>query len=261
MSGICFRSMCKSVRGAATAVAIVILLASSAAAQEASAQKEVAVPTNAQAAIKAGQTGTELDRVVAVVNGDLILESDVDEERRIAAFQPFHDKRKSFERDAAIQRLIDRMLILQQAKLQPEDQVSDQAIDSEFSVLRKDIPACKSYHCDSDEGWQRFVADQGFTMEELRERWRERMEVLRFIEVRFRMGIHITDDEIRAYYDQTLVPQYERQKAVAPKLETITDRVQEILLQQRVGALLGDWLKTLRAQGTVRMMTADEVAP
>ena len=32
--------------------------------------------------------GTLLDRVVAVVNGDLVLESDVDEEERFAALQP-----------------------------------------------------------------------------------------------------------------------------------------------------------------------------
>ncbi len=34
--------------------------------------------------------GAVLDQVVAVVNGDLVLESDVDEERRFAAFQPLH---------------------------------------------------------------------------------------------------------------------------------------------------------------------------
>jgi peptidyl-prolyl cis-trans isomerase SurA len=254
-------AMWKSARGAVAVVTVAMLLAWSAGAQEAGAAKDVPVPTPAQAAIKAGETGTELDRVVAVVNGDLILESDVDEERRLVAFQPFHDTSRSFQRDAAIQRLIDRMLILQQAKLQPEDQVSDKAVGAEFTVLRKDIPACKRYQCETDEGWQRFVADQGFTIEELTDRWRERMEVLRFIELRFRMGIHVSDDEIKAYYEQTLVPQYAREKSAAPKLETISDRIQEVLLQQRVGALLEDWLKTLRAQGTVRMMTADEVAP
>ncbi len=32
-----------------------------------------------------------LDRVVAIVNGDLVLESDVDAEQRFAAFQPFSE--------------------------------------------------------------------------------------------------------------------------------------------------------------------------
>lgn len=221
-------------------------------------------PSKAEVQVEAGRRmpqGTELDRVVAVVNGDLILESDVDEERRLGAFQPFHDLRTSFQRDRAIERLIDRRLILQQARLQPEDEITDKAVDEQLTVLRKDIPACKQYHCETDAGWQKFVADQGFMMNELKQIWRERMEVLRFIEVRFRMGIHISDDDIKTYYDKTVVPQFERQKATPPRLESISERIQEILLQQQVGALLVDWLKTLRAQGSVRMMNQGEVAP
>ncbi len=36
-----------------------------------------------------GRSGVVLDRLVAVVNGDMILESDVDEERRFEEIQPY----------------------------------------------------------------------------------------------------------------------------------------------------------------------------
>jgi peptidyl-prolyl cis-trans isomerase SurA len=205
--------------------------------------------------------GVELDRVVEVVNDDVILESDVDEDRRLAAFQPFRDASIFSSRAQIVDRLIDRTLILQQARLQLEDQVTDQQVNEQLAALRKEIPACKQYQCDTDAGWQKFVTDQGFTMEELRRRWRQRMEVLRFIEVRFRSGIHIEDNEIRDYYEKTLLPQYARQNATAPKLETISNRIQEVLLQQRVSNLLDDWLKSLRAQGTVRAIQQTEVTP
>jgi peptidyl-prolyl cis-trans isomerase SurA len=200
----------------------------------------------------AGPQGIELDRLVEVVNDDVILESDIDEERRLAAFQPFRDASTNTSREQIVDRLIDRTLILQQARLQPEDEVTDQQVDEQLTALRKEIPACKQYHCETDEGWQKFVTAQGFTMEELRRVWHERMEVLRYIEVRFRSGIHIEDSEIRDYYEKTLLPQYARQNATAPKLEAISNRIQEILLQQRVSNLLDDWLKSMRAQGTVR---------
>jgi hypothetical protein len=209
----------------------------------------------------AGPQGTELDRLVEVVNDDVILESDIDEERRLAAFQPFRDARSNTSREQLLNRLIDRTLILQQARLQPEDEVTDQQVDDQLTALRKEIPACKQYHCETDDGWAKFVADQGFTMDELRRVWHERMEVLRFIEVRFRAGIHIEDSEVRDYYEKTLLPQYARQNATAPKLETISNRIQEILLQQRVSTLLGDWLKSLRAQGTVREIRQNEAKP
>jgi len=54
----------------------------------------------------------------AVVNKDLILESDLDEETRMAAFQPFSDQ-AAVTRDELIERLIDRDLILQQIRMQP----------------------------------------------------------------------------------------------------------------------------------------------
>ncbi len=206
--------------------------------------------------------GVVMDQVVAVVNGDLVLESDIDEERRMAAFQPFTDKTVAFSRDKAIDRLVDRTLILQQAKIQPEAAVTDADVNAELATVRKDIPACKKeYDCATDAGWQRFIAAQGFTQSELTDRWRERMRVLRFIEQRFKMGIRITPVEIKAYYDKTLLPEYAKQKAAPPKLDTISNWIQEILLQQQVGALLEDWLTSLKAQGSVRMMKAGEVQP
>jgi peptidyl-prolyl cis-trans isomerase SurA len=87
------------------------------------------------------------------------------------------------------------------------------------------------------------------------------MEVLNFVEVRFRSGIQISDDEVHTYYEKTLLPQYLKQKAVAPPEEAIAKRIREVLLQQQVVDLLGDWLKSLRAQGTVRTIEPGEATP
>ena len=50
--------------------------------------------------------GTQLDRVVAIVNGDLILDSDVDQEKRFAALLPYGEASGVYSRDSAIERLI-----------------------------------------------------------------------------------------------------------------------------------------------------------
>ena len=132
-----------------------------------------------------------LDRVVAIVNGDLILESDVDAEQRFAAFQPFSEP-KPTSRDELIERLIDRALILQQMALQPEPPITDAEVDAELATLRKAIPKCAAYHCETEAGWAEVRRGPGVHRgRRCRERWRQRMEVLRFIEERFRMGIRI----------------------------------------------------------------------
>ena len=157
--------------------------------------------------------------------------------------------------------MVDRDLILQQAALQPEDAVPDQDVDAQLATLRKDIPACKQYHCETEDGWKKFLGDHGFTEQEFRARWLQRMQLLKFIEVRFRNGVKIKDDEIRAYYEKTMLPEYSKRKVPPPPLDTVNRRIEEVLLQQEVSALLNDWLKSLRAQGSVRTVMPGEVAP
>jgi hypothetical protein len=207
----------------------------------------------------AGGNPVELDRVVAVVNSDLILESDVDAEQRFQAFQLGSTKPKT--REELINRLINRALILQQIAIQPEPPIPESEVDAELIGLRKTIPKCEAYHCETDAGWEKFVRDQGLTLPELRAHWKLRIEVLQFIEERFRMGIRITDKEIEDYYKTTLLPEYQKQNAQAPPEDSIKDKIQEILLQQQVDKLLEDWLTTLRAQGSVRILKPGEEAP
>jgi peptidyl-prolyl cis-trans isomerase SurA len=209
----------------------------------------------------ASGAGVVLDRVVAVVNGDVILESDIDEERRFEEIQPFRSADES-TRAKIIERLVDRALILQQAALEPEDRVSDQEVDTQIATLRRDIPVCaEKFHCETDEGWKKYLAEHGFTEDVFRSRWMQRMQLLKFIEVRFRNGISISDAEIQTYYDKTMLPEYARRKATPPPVETIKLRIQEVLLQQQVSALLEDWLKSLRAEGSVQILTPGGVAP
>jgi len=97
--------------------------------------------------------GTEIDGVVAVVNGDVILESDVEEERRFETIQPYRGRVAEFSRDRAVQRLIDRTLILQQALVEADQiSVSKEELDKQIITLRKDIPACREFHCETDAG-------------------------------------------------------------------------------------------------------------
>ncbi len=205
--------------------------------------------------------GTQLDRVDVIVNGDLILDSDVDQEKRFAALLPYGEASGVYSRDSAIERLINRDLILQQSRLQPENAVSSEDATKDLDALRKAIPTCKEFHCETEAGWNHFLASQGFDEKSIIILWKERMEVLEFIEQRFRMGIKIDLAQIKKYYTDTMLPLYAEQHVAPPPLESISSRIQEVLLQQQVSKLLDDWLKSLRAQGSVVVMHPGEGAP
>jgi peptidyl-prolyl cis-trans isomerase SurA len=211
--------------------------------------------------LPSSSAATQIDRVVAIVNGDLILESDVDEERRFAAFQPYSNPTGAFSRPDAINRLINRALILQQNGEQSLPPIPDDELTADIADLRKAIFACRVYKCETDAGWHSFLTANGFTEEEFRQRWHDRMVTLRFIEQRFRMGIRIEPSEIDDYYRKTLLPEYASRHVSPPPVDRIRDRIQEILLQEQVGKLLDDWLQALRASGDVQMVRPGEVTP
>jgi len=207
------------------------------------------------------QPGQAIDRLIATVNGELVLESDVAEEQRMAVLQPVGNPTGEMARSQAIERLIDRTLILQQAKLQAEPDVSDAEVQTQLLTLRKQLPACKVANCETDAGWAAYLKQNRLSQAELTRFWRQRMEVLHYIEVRFRSGVQITPEQVREYFEKSMLPEYQKRGVTPPPLDSISDRIEEVLLQQQVTALLQDWLKSLRSQGSVVMMKPGEMAP
>jgi peptidyl-prolyl cis-trans isomerase SurA len=206
---------------------------------------------------QAAQNGSplELDRVVAVVNNRAILASDIADEIRLSVLDPNTVGRGSLTPRRAMQQLISRAIIQQQ--IRDEDaqalEPTKQQVDERLAELRKELPSCVRQNCASDAGWSIFLSNNGLTQDQVENYLRLRLEVLGFIENRFRQGIRISQEEIHTYYQRTLVPQYAKGEPV-PSLEAVSPRIEEILLQRQVNALFGAWLDNLRKQGEVEVL-------
>jgi peptidyl-prolyl cis-trans isomerase SurA len=196
-----------------------------------------------------------LDRVVAVVNNRAILSSDLEEEMRLSVLEPNAAAGLVETPQAALQRLISRSIIRQQIReedLEAAEPTPDE-ISQRITTLRRELPICVRENCATDAGWNAFLEAHGLTQQRAENYLRGRLEILRFIEMRFRQGIRIPQEEIQTYYDRTLVPQYPvGQKA--PTLVEVAPRIEEILLQQKVSALFSGWLENLRKQGDVEVL-------
>jgi peptidyl-prolyl cis-trans isomerase SurA len=199
-----------------------------------------------------------LDHVIGIINGDVLLESDVQSELHFALLQPYTMPAGENSRQLAAERLINRTLILQQMddpqQLVKVPEPSEKDVQTRIDELRKVIPACKRYKCETAEGWSEFLNANGFTQQQVEQRWRERLRILQFTEARFRSGIRVPRAEIEAYYEKDLLPQYAKEKVSPPALNTIEARIEEILLQEKVNVMLQDWLKSLRDQGSVLIL-------
>ena len=208
------------------------------------------------------EPGDEIDRVVAIVNGQIVLDSDVQEEHRFEAIQPYpQDNGNGITRDREIERLINRALILQQARLETEDTTTDVDVDKEIAKLRETLPGCKPDLCATDAGWSRYLHDHGFSVEEFRIRWKQRMQTLAFIQERFGAGTSVTEGQVREFYQNTMLPQYRKAGTKPAPFVSVEPRIREILQQQQVSSLLRDWLQSLRAQGSITVLHPGEEAP
>ncbi len=196
-----------------------------------------------------------LDHVVAVINGSVILQSDVTEEMGYAVLQPFSLDSARNTPQRALQRLIDRDLILQQMQTaQTVTPPTPEEVQQRITQLRGLIPDCVQYHCQTDAGWQAFLQAKGLTEKEVEAHWAQRMLILSFIQSRFGSGVRITQAEIADYYHKTLVPQLQKKAMTPPALEAVSARIEEILLQQRVSSLLLEWLQSLKSEGSVSIL-------
>jgi peptidyl-prolyl cis-trans isomerase SurA len=196
----------------------------------------------------------ELDSVIAVVNKQVILASDLDMEIRLIRFLPINDRSDSSP-PKALERLTTRALIEQQILEEDPDglEVDPKDLEDSLNELRQNLPACKQRDCSSAEGWSAYLATIGLTPMEVSDYWSHRMAVLQFIEDRFRVGIRISPEDIQKYYNETFAPLYAKQDEVPP-LARVSERIQEILLEKQVSLLLDDWLKSLQDQGQVEIL-------
>ncbi|MGC2301517.1 MAG: peptidylprolyl isomerase [Acidobacteriaceae bacterium] len=197
----------------------------------------------------------ELDHAVAIIGSNVLLQSDVEQEMHLSALEPLQVLPGQNTPSSALRRLIDRTLILQQMEQQQQPTTTPAPeVEKSLAELRRQIPACNKFHCETAEGWAAFLHANELSGAAVDQRWSQRMAILQFIDLRFRSGIRISQEQIATYYQKTLAPALAKDNQKAPPLVDVSARIQEVLLEQQVSGMLQDWLSSLRDQGNVRIV-------
>jgi hypothetical protein len=194
-----------------------------------------------------------VDRMVAVVNKQVILESELDQAARVEFLlqgKPIAVLDQA-DRAAVLDRLIERSLLDQQivnpAMLDP----TPEELAAKVKEVRAGIHGAAGT---SDAGWKAFLASYGLTQQDLEEQLTDQVRILRFIDLRFRGLVRVEKDAIETYYQEKFLPEIHKRNAAEPRLEEVSDKIEQILIEQRIGELLNNWLKTLRAQAHIEKM-------
>ncbi|HJX83851.1 MAG TPA: hypothetical protein VJ723_05870, partial [Candidatus Angelobacter sp.] len=109
----------------------------------------------------------------------------------------------------------------------------------------------------TDAGWQAMLTAYGVTEHDVEQQITSQIRVLRFVDLRFRGLVRVDKTAIATYYQDVLVPQLQKQGAAVPPVDKVSDRITQILVEQRIDGLLNAWLQTLRSQTHIEKMNMD----
>ena len=192
-----------------------------------------------------------VDRMVAVVNKHVILESELDQATRVEFLMQAKpiERVTSVDRTIVLDRLIDRSLLDQQIVNPNMLDPAPEELKAKIEELRQGVPGAST-----NESWTKILAGYGLTQQDLEEQLTSQFRILRFIDLRFRGLVRIDKEAIAAYYQDRFLPEVRKRNASEPQLSEVSDKIEQILAEQRIDELLNNWLKTLRAQAHIERM-------
>ena len=193
--------------------------------------------------------GDVLDRIVATVNGHIILQSDWDE---ALAYQALVEKSPpgSFtiaQRKAALDRLIDQELIREQIHAADFRHAAQAEIDARIQQIREQDPQAAN-----EEAWEQVLQQYGVTALELRNRVVMEFDQMRAVDARLRPSVLVDSRSVETYYREKLLPELQHAGAHEVPLTEVASQIREILAQQKINDLLVTWLQSLRSESNIR---------
>ena len=193
-------------------------------------------------------TAEIIDKVVAVVGKGVITASEVEEQLRLEALfnrNPV-DLSKEKRRDA-LTRLIDRRLVEREIAAKNFSPATVDDVAKELAVLERRITR-------NGAVFEQQLESHGLTKEDVEQFLVRQTNFEQFVDFRFKTGMQVSPEAVRAYYQDSFVPKLRRLQAEAPPLEEVYDEMAAVVMDERADSMLVVWLKETHARTRVVIM-------
>jgi hypothetical protein len=186
-----------------------------------------------------------VDRIVARVENDIILLSDV---RELREYQELVDG-KSETQSAILDRLIDQWIVRSEAELAQFPRPNDSEIDSGVSRVVKSFTSPEEYEARKKQS--------GLSDGEVRKIVAAQLYLSNYLDSRFRPSAQINEKAIEDFYQNKVVPRAKARGQEPPSLDAARDIIQEALVQSDINEQADRWLKESRARLHVEKFLED----
>ena len=189
-----------------------------------------------------------LDKIVARVDTDIILLSDV---RELARYQSFVDEKA--ESDAQIlDRLIDQWIVRNEAKAALFPQPSGEEVQRSLERLKRSFSSPEAY---ADREKQ-----AGLTDEDIVRMLTAQLYLSNYLDSRFRASVQINEKDIEEFYQTRVLPRAQSRGQTPPTLDAARGFIQEALVQRAINERADQWLEESRSRVRIEKMM-DERLP
>jgi hypothetical protein len=185
------------------------------------------------------------DRVMAVVDEDPILASEVERVIALGLAQPRQGEQKEAFRRRILNELIEQRLRFHEIDRFGFEQVPVDMIEKNVAQIRS--------HFASDEAFRKTLQDLGLTQQSLRQLVAQQLMVLTHVEEQLGPRVFVSLDDINQYYRAVLTPQMQKQGQAVPPVEDVRDQIRSVLKEQRLNEELDKWTEELRRKADVQV--------
>jgi len=199
--------------------------------------------------------GEVIDRIVAVVNGQIILQSDWNDALRyegLLSARAVSDFSED-DRRAVLDRLIDQELLGEQMKSALIKHASEQEAAAQIAQVRQLYPDAAT-----DDGWKAVLERFGLTEKGFVAHVQQQIDLMRLVDAHLRPTVQIDSKSIEAYYRDRFVPQLKQSGAGDVPLEEVSAKIREMLTEEKVSELMVSWLQSLRSESKVNVAGTPE---
>lgn len=175
-----------------------------------------------------------VDRIVARVEEEVILQSDVEQ---LARYQVLVDGKA--ESDAAIlDRLIDQWIVRKEAEASRFPVASDVDVERGMQRLMRSFAKREDFEAQREKS--------GLSEAEVRQIVTEQVFLSNYLDSRFRPTVQVDEQAIKDFYEQAVIPRANARGQAPPSFETARDVIQEALIQKGINEQADKWLKESR---------------
>ena len=182
-----------------------------------------------------------LDRVLAIVNGEVVTSLDV---RAAVVFQLVEQQRIAAGEPAVLEALIDRQLMIADASRYSVREPEEAEIERGVQTIRSRFP--------SPQAFETAAATTGMTEGRLRTFVGDSIRLDLHVEQRFAAAAQPTDDEVTRYYREHSSEL--ARGGVTPPLDQVRDAVTAGATAERRAGLVSEWLQRLRQRAEIRRL-------